>query len=126
MATYEVKIEEATKELSARERIMYKDTTNAIRLDEATLKGKIIITPVDYIVLDIHNEKAQDDTDYKNYIVIDKDGNKYLTGSDSFFNSFIDIWDEMVDANEPDWKIEVYRVPSKNYKGKDFLTCSII
>ena len=37
-----------------------------------------------------------------------------------------EIIEEMQDAGETDIQIEVYRKPSKNYKGKDFITCSII
>ena len=49
----------------------------------------------------------------------------YVTGSESFWNSFRDIYDEM--ENESDeWSLKLYRLPSKNRQGKDFLTCSII
>ena len=37
-----------------------------------------------------------------------------------------DILDELADAGETDCTIEVYRKESKNYKGKDFITCSIV
>ncbi len=72
----------------------------------------------------LHNEKS-DNKDYINFIVVDKDGEKYVTGSQSFISSFTDIVDEMLEAGETDITIEVYRKESKNYKGKDFITCSI-
>lgn len=125
MEAYEVKVIETSKELTARERIMLKDTTNAIKLDEAVKGGDhLVITPVDYAVLAIHNEKS-DNIDYENYIIVDDTGNKYVTGSASFWKSFKDIYDEMRGETEP-YQIEVYKVESKNYKGKMFLTCSII
>ena len=123
MKDYEVKIAGSSHELTARERLMYKDTSNATRLDEATTKGPVIITPVAYAVLEIHNEKG-DDKDYNNYVVVDSEGNKYVTGSSSFWKAFEDIWDEMSSENEP-FEIEIYRLESKNYKGKQFITCSI-
>ena len=123
MKDYEVKISASSRDLTARERLMYKDTSNAIRLDEATAKGAIVITPVAYAVLEIHNEKG-DDKDYNNYVVVDDEGNKYVTGSSSFWKAFEDIWDEMSSENEP-FEIEIYRLESKNYKGKQFITCSI-
>ena len=123
MKDYEVKIAGSSHELTARERLMYKDTSNAVRLDEATAKGAIVITPVAYAVLEIHNEKG-DDKDYNNYVVVDSEGNKYVTGSSSFWKAFEDIWDEMSGENEP-FEIEIYRLESKNYKGKQFITCSI-
>ena len=123
MEDYKVEIKESSKDLSARERISLKDTTNAIKLDEALAEGNVIITPVDYAILAIHNEKAED-KDYENYIIVDKSGTKYVTGSSSFWNSFIEIYEEMKDEDE-EYSILAYRVESKNYKGKYFLTCSI-
>lgn len=123
MKDYEAKIAASSRDLTARERLMYKDTSNAVRLDEATAKGAIVITPVAYVVLEIHNEKG-DDKDYNNYVVVDSEGNKYVTGSSSFWKAFEDIWDEMSGENEP-FEIEIYRLESKNYKGKQFITCSI-
>lgn len=124
MAGYSVKINNCTKELSARDRVAIKDFTNATALDEATKEGAIIIN-VDFVAeLDVHNEKAQD-KDYKKFILVDKAGNKFVTGSTSFMTSLQEIMDEMADSGE-EYQIEAYRVPSKNYKGKEFLTCSIV
>lgn len=123
MIGYEVTIKEASMELSAKERIRLKDTTNAIKLDTATDNAPITITPKAYAILSIHNEKS-DNVDYLNYIILDKDDHKYVTGSDSFWSSFKSIWDEM--ENEPEeWELEIYKLDSKNYKGKKFLTCSL-
>jgi hypothetical protein len=125
MAGFAVTITEASKEFTARERIMVKDTTNAIKFDEVvTTDSSFVLTPVAYAVLSVHNEKSKDNKDYKQYIVIADDGNKYITGSSSFWNSFISIWEEMGD--EEKFSIEVYKKDSKNYKGKQFLTCSIV
>lgn len=125
MEGYSAKISMVSKELTAKERIQFKDTTSAIKLDEATQESSLIITPSYYGILAIHNEKS-DNVDYENYIIVDEEtGEKYVTGSASFWSSFNDIAEEMKDESES-WQIKVYRVPSKNYKGKDFITCSII
>ena len=58
--------------------------------------------------------------------MVDKAGNKFNTGSNSFITALEEIIDEMADAGEENIQIEVYRKPSKNYKGKDFITCSVI
>lgn len=124
MTGYSVSVKESSRELTAKERIQLKDTTNAVKLDEVTQTEPVTIVPEMYAVLDIHNEKS-DNVDYKNYVIVAKDGTKYVTGSDSFWSSFMEIATEM--ANEPEeWAIEVYRKPSKNYKGKEFITCSIV
>lgn len=125
MTGYSVKVVECTKDLTAKERVKIKDTTNAIKLDEATHGGAIVIAYAYHAVLAIHNEKL-DDPDYRQYIVVDTAGNKYVTGSESFFTAMTEIVDEMSAAGETDYELEVYRMDSKNYKGKQFITCSIV
>ena len=124
MTGYSVKIVNASKELSARDRVAVKDTTNAIALDDATKDSPLVIAIDYYVELAIHNEKSED-KDYKKYVVVDKSGNKFVTGSESFFTAMLEIMEEMSDSGE-DFEIQVYRMPSKNYKGKEFLTCSIV
>ena len=123
MTGYSVKIKEASMELTAKQRIALKDTTSALKLDEVTQVEDIIIKPQMWAVLEIHNEKS-DNVDYENYILVDENGTKYVTGSNSFWTSFMDIYNEMV-GEDDEWAIKVFRVDSKNYKGKQFLTCSI-
>lgn len=120
---YSVSIKESSRELTAKERIMLKDTTSAVKLDQATQVEDIHISVDSYAILNIHNDKATP-TDYENYIILDKNGTKYVTGSQSFWNAFMDIFSEMENESE-EWSIRVYRHPSKNYSGKDFITCAI-
>lgn len=124
MTGYSVKIQYCSKELTARDRVAIKDTTNAISLDEATQSSNVVIDIDYYAKLAVHNEHSED-KDYEKYIIVAKDGTKYVTGSTSFLTAMEEIVDEMVDSGE-DFQIEVYRMPSKNYKGKEFLTCSIV
>ena len=124
MTGYSVKIVNASKELSARDRVAVKDTTNAIALDDATKDSPLVIAIDYYVELAVHNEKSED-KDYKKYVVVDKTGNKFVTGSESFFTAMLEIMEEMAESGE-DFEIQVYRIPSKNYKGKEFLTCSIV
>ena len=130
MTGYTVTIAESTRELTAKERVALKDTSNAIALDTAVdsaTDGKIIIKPVDFVVLNIHNDNAKEgeNKDYTNYVIVADDGNKYVTGSDAFYSSFRNIFDEMKNETE-EWALECYKKPSKNYTGKGFITCSII
>lgn len=125
--TYSATIAWASKELSKREQLKMLDTTGAIKLDKATEdaeNGEVIVTPAVLVELDVHNEKAQGrDKDYKNYVVADKDGKTYVTGSASFWKSLREI-DAIMDGEE--YSVRVYRVPSKNYAGKEFISCTII
>lgn len=124
MNGYSVEIKETSKVLSAKERIALKDTSSATKLDLACDDGEVAITPVAYAILSVHNEKS-DNKDYEQYIIQDKSGEKFVTGSASFWNSFMDIYTEMENEDE-EYSIIAYKLDSKNYSGKKFLTCSII
>ena len=124
-STFKIEITEVNKELSAKERIQLKDLSNAVKLDTLTqTEGSVIIKPVIWAVLSVHNEKADVDKDYKNYVLVDETGEKYCTGSNSFWNSFTNIVAEIGD-DSVELLIKVYRMPSKNRPGKDFITCSL-
>ena len=124
MEGYSVKIRETSRELTAKERVMLKDTSDAVKLDTVTSEAPVLIDVDMYAILDIHNEKS-DNKDYAIYLVVDKDGTKYVTGSDSFWSSFMNIYTEMLTSDEP-YNIKAYKLPSKNRQGKDFITCSIV
>ena len=126
MEGYSTKILEASKELTNRERIKLKEMNDGESLDLLTANGNSIeINPDFYAVISVHNEKSKGDKDYTKYVVVDKDGTTYITGSGSFWESFKNIAEEM-DGEEEDYSIKVFSKPSKNYQGKSFITCSII
>ena len=124
MTGYTVKIAYCSKELTARERVAIKDTTNAVPLDDATKEGNVLIDIDYYAKLMVHNDHSED-KEYEKYIIVDKNNTKYVTGSQSLLSAMEEIMEEMADSGE-DFQIEAYRMPSKNYKGKEFLTCSIV
>lgn len=120
---YTAEITSSNRELTKKEKVMYKNVSDCKRLDEETAaKGNLVIKPELWITLSVHNDKAKN-PDYTQYIIVDKDGTSYLTGSENFFNNFNSIAEEM---EGEEFEVEVYRKPSKNYSGKDFLTCKLI
>lgn len=122
---FKIEIIESGKEIaSVKERVVLKDTRDAIRLDDATKQGSVVIHPENYAILQVMNDRSED-KEYKQFLIIDKDGTKYLTGSEAFFSAFMSIYDEMKDCGE-EYGVKAYRVPSKNYAGRDFLTCSVM
>ena len=125
MEGYSVEIVKSSEELRGKAKIQMKDTSDAIKLDEATNNGATLeFKPVKWAVLKIHNEKS-DDKEYLNYVIVDNEGHKYVTGSNSFWEAFIGIYEDM-EGEDEEWAVKVYRLPSKNYKGKELITCSII
>lgn len=124
MAEYKAEVAESSRQLTARERIKFKDLTDAISIDEATKDEPLKISVKDYAIVKVHNENS-DNKDYTKYVLEDSEGNLYATGSESFWKSFIDIWSEMAEETE-EWKLKIYKKDSANYKGKQFITCSIV
>lgn len=124
MEGYNVTIAKTSKELTHKERVLMKCTTNAISMDEITQDGPVLIDLDYYAVLNVHNEKSES-IDYTVCILVDKAGTKYRTGSPSFLTALDEIMVDMADCDEP-WQLEISRRPSKNYKGKEFLTCSVV
>lgn len=129
-SNFSATITETSRELTARERVMFKDTQNAISINdyaESSLKTgeKAVIENVkDYVKIMVHNDKS-DDKDYENFVIITDAGDKYVTGSTSFWNAFKAIWDEMKEEAEP-WSVQINLIPSRNYQGRNVLTCSLI
>lgn len=122
---YNSQIVFSTKELSPKEKVSIKKGTNALKFDEVVTDEGYELD-LDYAAaLAIHNEKNEKgEKDYNTYILVDKDGTRYTTSSTSFWESFMEIYEELKD--ETDWKLLVCKKPSKNYSGKFFLTCDVI
>lgn len=112
-------ITETSKELTAREKLMMEDVTNAFKLNEIT--EPIVISPAQYAILHV---EPDDGDAYDKFIVIDDAGAKYTTGSKVFMDSFLKIWNTMKDEDEA-YEISIYKVKSNKREGS-FLTCSIV
>lgn len=125
MEGYEVKVAECSKKLNGKERVAIKDITNAVKLDSAINPDERLEIIPDYTAtLEVHNENAEN-KDYRIFVIVAKDGTKYITSSNSFISSYNGIAEEM-EKEEEEWGIEAYKIESKNFKGRYFLTCSII
>lgn len=116
---FKATIARSSRDLSKRERVILTDTSDAMRLDEATAEGPVIIDVDLWVELDIEAGSKQ----YKNYLVLDKNGTKYVTGSENFWNAFQGIAREM---EGEEYSVKAYGRPSRNYAGKSFLTCSLV
>lgn len=131
MEGYKATILESSKELNVKDRIKFKNLTDAVGIDELSTEkefnGEDFIINVDsYVVLQVHNEKSEN-KDYTVYLIIDKDGTVYKTGSESFYTQFVSMFDEMALEDLIDeFAIKVIRQPSKNYTGKTFISCQIV
>lgn len=118
---YKVSITETSAELTAREKLMMEDTTNAVRLND--IEGELTITPKAYAILHGEDDEGENDP-YDKIIITDEEGQKYTTGSKAFRDNFLKIWNTMAEENEP-YQIKIYKVKSNKREGS-FITCSII
>ena len=129
-ADYSTKIVSSSRELTVKEKITLKDFNDCTGLDTVVTNEQGFIIDPDVIVeVQVHNERAKDDKDYTTIVILDKDGTKYSTSSNSLRDSISDIMDELADLDEndrADLKIQVFKKPSKNYSGKYFLTATVV
>ena len=125
---YKVTVTASTKELTAREKIALKNFGSyAIPLvqflDENGEKATIPV--VDYITLHIENSKSEN-PEYDVYLIV-SDNATYYTSSNRLHYSIVNIIEELKDANDTEpWSIAVAKKESKNYKGKKFITCTLV
>lgn len=120
---YSVQIVEGSKEFTGKQAVMIKDTQNSLGLNDLTKDGEFVFKPIDYAILEIHNEKSEN-KDYMVFVFITADGEMYSTSSMNLFETMVDIMSDMADCSE-DWGIRVFQKPSKNRSGQTFLTCSV-
>lgn len=115
------------KELTKKEKAMLKDLTDcAVLGTEVETNGcDIIIHPAFYAILSIHNDSLSE-PDYDVFVIVDRNGTKYQTGSESFMSSFRDIMADMQDEDPETWAIKATLKPSKNRTGKSFLKAVLI
>ena len=128
MKGYTAQIEFCTKELSVIEKIKLTNITSAMKIDDIFNSGETeLFIDVDfaYNVL-VHNEKSED-KEYNKFVIVDKSGSRYVTGSESLIDEFTNIFDQLENAGMADeMKIRIYTMESKNYKGKNFYTCELV
>ena len=128
-SNYKVTIEYSAKELTAKEKIQLKDITDSYSLDSLTQESEnksVIIIVSNVVVLNVHNEKAEN-TNYSKLVIIDNEGNKFTSSSNSLTEKVCDIIDDLKDIDyTDDITLKIYRKDSKNFKGKQFLTCSLM
>ena len=105
---YSAKITESSRAFTAEERIKYKDIGDAVKLDDICEEEPIVITIADYAVISIHNEKA-DTPDYDKYLLITPDGDKYVTGSPSFWSNFNDFREELAEEGITTFSLKIYK-----------------
>ena len=119
---YSTKITSTSRELSAKDKITLKDFNDCVGLDTVVTETEGFLIDPDVIVeVQVHNERAKDDKDYTTIVILDKDGTKYNTSSNSLRDSISDIMDELQDLSDEDreaLKIKVFKKASKNYTGK--------
>lgn len=120
---YEVKITYSSFDLTSKDKLKAMSFGGAEQLYDATAQAPLAIDYKGYVEVEVHNEVA-DNKDYKKYIVYDKRGGTYITGSESFIKEMRIVVEAMKDETE-EWFLKVFQLPSKNYNGRKFLTCTV-
>lgn len=133
MNGYKAVVKESVKGLTAREKIAIKALNDVTELNDLVTPEQAIMINLDNVVtVQVHNEKS-DNQDYNKYVYIDKDGTKYVSGSEPLYTTVKDILSDIEDAiadgemdETEDITIKVMKKESANYKGQMFLTAELI
>lgn len=133
MNGYKAVVKESVKGLTAREKIAIKALNDVTELNDLVTPEQAIMINIDnVVVVQVHNEKS-DNQDYNKYVYIDKDGTKYVSGSEPLYTTVKDILSDIEDAiadgemdETEDITIKVMKKESANYKGQMFLTAELI
>ena len=132
---YEVTITGSSLEkIRGTERLRYTNFAGMVQLDDIISDDgvKTALDITGYVECHVHNDKS-DTPEYDKLVLIAKDGELYLTGSDSFKRGFIEIFEALTgdfveDGIAPQdrvYPILAFKAPSKNIKGKTFLCCAV-
>lgn len=133
MNGYKAVVKESVKGLTAREKIAIKALNDVTELNDLVTPEQAVMINIDNVVtVMVHNEKS-DNQDYNKYVYIDKDGTKYVSGSEPLYTTVKDILSDIEDAiadgemdETEDITIKVLKKESANYKGQMFLTAELI
>ena len=133
MIGYKAVVKESVKGLTAREKIAIKALNDVTELNDLVTPEQAVMINIDNVVtVMVHNEKS-DNQDYNKYVYIDKDGTKYVSGSEPLYTTVKDILSDIEDAiadgemdETEDITIKVLKKESANYKGQMFLTAELI
>lgn len=128
--SYKAEITYSSKELTKREAVKAKDLTDCIPLDKVLDEEnpKAVINVDSFMFLHISNDLAKGNKEYDVCVVIDTEGNRYKTGSESFMRAIEEISTDLLE-DDGTWgaeglTIKAYKKDSKNFDGK-FITCSL-
>lgn len=127
---YNVTIEKASRDLTVKEQIQFKGVLDLNALDDMVqLDGPaLVIKPVLWVLQKVHNERARGtQKDYTKMVIQVEGGDMYTTGSSSFIEAFLDIWEDVdkLTASGEEWGIRIFKRPSKNYEGRGYLLAAI-
>lgn len=122
---YSARVVSATTDLTGRQMVALRNFSDMVQLNDITKEGDVIIDLDCVVCVKVHNEKS-DNKDYMKYIFVDRDGTKYITGSEPLYREYTDIEDALKDAGDTEpISIKVMRKQSKNNQN-DFLTCILV
>lgn len=122
------------EKLRGRDRLRYTNFSTMLQMDDIVNEDgtKVPLDITGYVKAHVHNGQIEE-SDYDKLVLIGKDGDLFVTGSDSFTDSFIEIFEALTDdfvddgipVNERVYPIIAYKRPSNNIKGKTFLCCGV-
>ena len=123
---YKALITNYYNELTKMERYKATVLTDAMPINDYTKESDLRIKLKNVVSLEVESDKA-DPPKYTSYVYIDSEDNYYTSGSETLYNAIETIWDNFAENGKmpDDVTVRIFRRPSKNHKGLDFLTATV-
>lgn len=117
-------IEHSFRPMTTIQKFNVRDTSGAIGINDMVQENNGVFdidSIVNVCVCNVHNDMVQDEAnvDYKNYFLIDKDGSRYYTSSDTLFDDIMAICNLITESEKETGKtIEAFSIVVKQFPSK--------
>lgn len=116
---YSAEITTASRELSKKEKVKYKDVSNMTSIGEVlNTLDELELKPITLCTVHVHNENAKGkdaNKDYDLLVIEDHEHNLYKAGSESLYNALVDIWNEL---EGEEFTVKIFKRQSTNNSGQ--------
>lgn len=121
---YSSVIEHSFRPMTTIQKFNVRDTSGAVGINDMVHENNGVFdidSIVNVCVCNVHNDMVQDENniDYKNYFLLDKDGSQYYTSSATLFEDIVAICNLITESEkETGKKIEAFSIVVKEFPSK--------
>ena len=114
--------------LDAKDLVRIELASNIVSIDKNIEDDadNIIMKVCGWAYTQTHNPSSTDKKDYESLIIKNEEGTMFRTSSTSCIEMFRQIIGAVTRAGLEEWKLTIFKKPSKKRDGKYYITCGIV